>query len=129
MTRIRFILTAFCLSAFLAATPVWAQWNAANPVTSVGLQPRGLLLHMQTGLMRITVCTDSIIRVEYTPTASFPTRPDYVVMKTTWPDIEWKTETAAGVTTLSTGRLTLKITNEDGVIEYQDAQGRKLVSE
>ncbi|MGA7409362.1 MAG: glycoside hydrolase family 31 protein [Bryobacteraceae bacterium] len=129
MTRIRFVLTAFCLSAFLVATPVWAQWNAANPVTSVGLQPRGLLLHMQTGLMRLSVCTDSIIRVEYTPTASFPTRPDYVVMKTDWPPVEFKTDSAPGVATLSTARLTLKITLEDGVIEYQDAQGRKLFNE
>jgi alpha-D-xyloside xylohydrolase len=129
MTRIRFILSTLCLSSFFAAAPAYAQWNAANPVTSVGLQPRGLLLHMQTGLMRLTVCTDSIIHVEYTPTASFPTRPDYVVVKTTWPPVEFKTESAPGVATLSTARLTLKITLEDGVIEYQDAQGRKLFNE
>ena len=47
---------------------------------------------MQTGLMRLTVCTDSIIHIEYTPTASFPTRPNYVVVKTTWPTAEWKSE-------------------------------------
>lgn len=129
MTCIRFVLTALCMSAFFAAAPAYAQWNAANPVTSVGLQPRGLLLHMQTGLLRLTVCTDSIIRVEYTPTASFPTRPDYVVVKTTWPPVEFKTDSLPGVATLTTARLTLKITLEDGVIEYQDAQGRKLFNE
>ncbi len=129
MTRIRFILTILCLSVFFAAMPVSAQWNPANPVTSVGLQPRGLLLHMQTGLMRITVCTDYIIHVEYTPTASFPTRPDYVVVKNTWPAIKFTTDSAPDVATLSTARLTLKITLEDGVIEYQDAQGRKLFNE
>ena len=129
MNCIRLALATLCLFAIFGASPVLAQWNPANPVTSVGLQPRGLLLQMQTGWMRLTVCTDSIIHVEYTPTASFPTRPDYVVVKTTWPAVEWKTETASGVTTLSTTRLTLKITNEDGVIEYQDAQGRRLFSE
>ncbi len=128
MTRIRFVLSTFCLFAVFVV-PASAQWNAANPVTSVGIHPRGLLLHMQTGLMRLTVCTDSIIHVEYSPTGSFPTRPDYVVVKTTWPPVEFKTDSAPGVATLSTARLTLKITLEDGVIEYQDAQGRKLFNE
>src|SRR5271165_4475170 len=129
MNCIRLALATLCLFAIFGASPVLAQWNPANPVTSVGLQPRGLLLQMQTGWMRLTVCTDSIIHVEYTPTASFPTRLDYVVVKSTWPDVQWKTDTAPGVTTLSTARLTLKITNEDGVIEYQDAKGRKLFNE
>jgi alpha-D-xyloside xylohydrolase len=129
MSAHRFVLVAFALASFFAAAPASAQWNPANPVTSVEKQPQGLLLHMQAGLMRLTVCTDSIIHIEYTPTTSFPTQPNYVVVKTTWPTAEWKSGTAAGVTTLSTARLTVKINHEDGVLDYRNAQGRSLVTE
>ncbi len=129
MNAHRLALAAFSLAAFLVAPPASAQWNPANPVTSVEKEPQGLLLHMQKGLTRLTVCTDSIIHIEYTPTASFPTGPNYVVIKTTWPKVEWKSETAGGVTTLSTARLTVKINHEDGVLDYRNTQGRSLVTE
>src|ERR1700758_5120396 len=87
------------------ATDIHAQWNALNPVTAVKQEADSVLLSMQSGVMRVQVCTDSIIRVTYSPGSSFPDRPDYVVTKTVWPAVPWKIESNDDGVTLATARL------------------------
>ena len=73
------------LMVLALATSCFAQWDPSNPVTGVQQQPDGALFQMRAGAMKIQVCSDSIIRMLYSPTSSYPDRPDYVVTKTTWP--------------------------------------------
>src|SRR5512146_365343 len=98
----RLIKTVFLtlVLAFAAA----AQWNALNPVTGVVQQPDGLLLRLQTGSLRLQVCSDSIIHVLYSPTSSFPKIKDYVVIKNTWPATRWTTESNAEEVRLATAK-------------------------
>ncbi len=116
------------LLAALAAR-LGAQWIPPNPVTGVERQPHGVALSMQTGVMRIEVCSDSIVHVVYSPTSSIPKRPDYVVTKTTWPAAVWNMETAGGKVVLTTARLKVAVAREDGSIGYSDLAGKKLVQE
>jgi hypothetical protein len=47
----------------------------------IGRQSEGVLFTMQTGLLRLEVCSDSILRVLYTPTPSFPDVKHLAVIK------------------------------------------------
>ncbi|MGA2597197.1 MAG: glycoside hydrolase family 31 protein [Bryobacteraceae bacterium] len=117
--------------AFLLASTahVNAQWIPLNPVQSVEKQAHGLLLTMQKGVLRLDVCTPSIIHVLYSPTASFPTRPDYVVTKTAWPPTDWTTQVTAENVELTTSAVKVTVSKKDGVITYTDSKGNKLLQE
>ena len=121
------LFLALALSALAAILP--AQWIPLNPVTGVQPQAGGVLLTMQTGAMRIDVLSDSIIHVVYSPTASFPKQTDYVITKTSWPTPPWHTETARDGIVLVTPRLKVTVTRHDGLIQYSDLSGRKLLVE
>src|SRR5690348_15119947 len=69
------LVVCFCFSF----TPAYAQWTPLNPVRRVQQQADGVVLSMGTGTLKIQVCSDSIIRVLYSPTTTFPKRTDYVV--------------------------------------------------
>jgi alpha-D-xyloside xylohydrolase len=113
----------------MPAVCLHAQWNPLNPVTGFQRQPGGVLFTLKSGVLKVQPCTDSIIRVTYSPTSSFPTRPDYVVTKTAWPAVEWKTESTEKTVSLITGRLKVTVNLNDGTIAYHDSAGKRLVQE
>jgi alpha-D-xyloside xylohydrolase len=106
-----------------------AQWVAMNPVTGVQQQADGVLLTMKSGTLKLQVCSDSIIRVLYSATSSFPERPDYVVIKKTWSTPQWAMQATDADVTISTSRLKVVITRKDGAITYRDNDGKQLVEE
>ena len=79
-----------------------AQWTAMNPVKKVQQEADGALFTMGTGTLKMQVCSDSVIRVLYSPTASFPKRPDYVVIKESWPAAKFTMQSTDDAVTLST---------------------------
>src|SRR5208283_2042288 len=119
-----------CSFLFLVLTTgATAQWNPLNPVTGVQQQADGALFQLQSGVMKVQVCTDSIIRLLYSPTSQFPDRPDYVVTKTTWPAVQWKMQSTDKDVSLVTGRLKATVNRADGVIVYSDLSGKRLMQE
>ena len=60
-----------------------------NPVREVHQENRRRTLLHGSGTLKIQVCSDSIIRVLYSPAASFSKRTDYVVTKEDWPAAKW----------------------------------------
>lgn len=113
----------------LAAAALHAQWIPLNPVSSVTQQSDGVLFTMQTGLLRLQVCTDSIIRVRYSPTSSFPDKPDYVVTKTAWPTVHWTMQSVGDNVSLITDKLKATVGRKDGSIVFTDHAGRRLLQE
>jgi len=111
------------------AASVNAQWIPLNPVTAVQRQDNGLVLAMQTGILRLLVCTDSIIHVQYTPTSSFPQLTDYVVTKTDWPTADWSWQSAGKMVNLTTARMSVTVARDDGAITFKDASGHELLSD
>ena len=81
-------LIAFFI-CMLCATAVQAQWTAMNPVRKFQQDSDGVLFTMGTGTLKVQVCSDSVIRVLYSPTASFPKQTDFVVTKVNWPPTQW----------------------------------------
>jgi len=115
------------LWALAASLP--AQWIPPNPVTGVQQEPNAVLLTMRSGVTRIEVCTDSIIHIVYSPTASLPKKTDYVVVKSWWPPVQWKMESNDQEVTVVTPRLKVIVTRKDGLIGYTDPAGTKLLLE
>ncbi len=113
----------------LLATAAHAQWAPMNPVTAVQQQPDGVLFTMQTGTLKLQVCTDSIIRVRYSATSAFSDRPDYVITKTSWPETKWTMQSTDDSVTLTTARLAVTVTRKDGGITYRDRDGKQLLQE
>jgi len=108
---------------------VRAQWAPVHPVTSVQQQADGVAFTMKTGTLKVQVCSDSIIRVRYSATSSFPNQPDYVVTKANWPASKWTMQSAHDAVTVSTSRLKVKIARQDAGVTYSDADGKQLVNE
>jgi alpha-D-xyloside xylohydrolase len=106
-----------------------AQWDPLNPVTAVQRQADGALFRMQSGVMRVQVCADSIIRVLYSPTSSFPNHPDYVVTKTAWAAVPWTMQSTDGEATLVTGRLRVTVNRNNGGVIFRDLNGKDLLQE
>ena len=114
---------------FTSAPLARAQWIPSNPVRSFEKRADSLMLTMQSGVLWIQVCSDSIIRVRYSPTSSFPTAPDYVVTKTNWSQVPWTVRTTDKDVSLSTSRMKVTVARNNGAIEYSGADGAKLVQE
>jgi alpha-D-xyloside xylohydrolase len=125
-TKLRAILL-FALSLITASAG--AQWNPLNPVTSAKQQADGALFEMQTGVLRVQICTDSIVRVVYSPTSSFPNEKDYVVTKESWAPAPFTYAANDKEVTLTTAWLKITVARKDGSILFADPAGQKLYQE
>src|ERR1700751_2023928 len=114
---------------FLAAIPAYGQWTPMNPVRRVQQEADGVLFTMGTGTLKLQVCSDSIIRVLYSPPATFPKRTDFVVIKDNWPATKWDMQSSNDAVTISTSLLKITVTRKDGAIAYTEANGSPLVQE
>ncbi|MBV9759890.1 MAG: DUF5110 domain-containing protein [Acidobacteriaceae bacterium] len=109
--------------------PLSAQWIAENPVTGVEKQPDGVLFKMQTGILKLQVCTDSIIHVMYAREWPVPKRREYVVTKTQWAQAKFDFRESESSVSVSTGRLTITVGRKDGAIGYAGPDGKNLLTE
>ena len=116
----------FFLAIFLLAVSAAAQWVPLNPVVSAHQQPDGVLLTMKTGTLKLQVCSDSIVRILNSPTNSFETHANPMVIKKEWARTHWEMQSANDSVTLTTPRLKVVVTNKDGNIVFSDADGKKL---
>src|SRR5208337_1762365 len=90
----------------------------------------GVVFTMSSGTLRLQVCSDSIVHVLYSPTATSPaSRPGPVVIKTNWPTTKFAMQENADEVTLSTSQLKVIVTRKDGAITYRDLAGKQLVQE
>jgi alpha-D-xyloside xylohydrolase len=124
---LRLIRTAASMLA--AASGIDAQWIPPNPVAKVDRRPDGMVFALQTGALRIQVCTDSIIHITYSPATSFPNLPEYLVTKTAWPAANFTVQDTQDAVTVSTGRLSVAVNRRDATIAYSGRDGRRLVQE
>ncbi len=117
------------LICLFSATAVQAQWTAMNPVRTIQQEADGVLFTMGTGSLKVQVCSDSVIRVLYSPTALFPKQADFVVTKQNWPATQWTMNSTDDAVTLTTSLLKVTVTRKDGGIAYGEVNGDPLVVE
>ena len=124
MLKLRGTILFFTLFLALALAPgVTAQWNPLNPVTGFQKQADSVDLAMQSGTLRIQICSDSILRILYSATSSFPDTPQYVVTKTSWPTTQWTVQSSDKDITIATSLMKVTVTRADGSVLFSDAAG------
>jgi alpha-D-xyloside xylohydrolase len=120
---------ALLLSLLWLAPNAIAQWNPLNPAQGIERRSDGVLFTMQTGLLRLEICSDSIVRVVYTPTSSFPDVKHFAVIKTSWPAAHFSVATTDKEVTLSTSQLKVRVARNDGAIVFSDASCKRLMQD
>src|SRR5215468_10775773 len=95
------------------ALPSAAQWNLLNPVQSSQKDAEGLTIFLERGALRFQVCTDSMIRILYSPQREFPHVAEYVVIKSGWPKTPFDVSDAADNVTLTTAKLKVVVSKKD----------------
>jgi alpha-D-xyloside xylohydrolase len=124
------VLPLAALLMFACVPLARAQWTPMNPVTAVQQQSDGVIFSMKTGTLRLQVCSPSIIHVLYSPTSAFPpSKPDPVIVKTTWAAADFTLHSNDDEVALTTPRLQVVVTRKDGAITYRDPNGKQLVQE
>ena len=113
------LLFCFCVAAE-------AQWNPLNPGRDIQKQANGILLKMERGTLRITACSDSVVRVTYAPGDSIPDTPEYAITKKDWPETHWRLLTDEKSYKVSTPLISVTIAKNSGTILFADATGKKL---
>ena len=119
-------LSVLLYSSAFVPERVHAQWIPLNPVTGLQRQADGVQLTLQKGVMRLQVCSESIIRVRYSVTQSPPTHPDLVVIKNTWPATKWELQSSDDSIVLSTAQIKAAVSRKDSSITFQDSAGKRL---
>jgi alpha-D-xyloside xylohydrolase len=122
--RLAVLLPVFLLGIVNSLT--YAQWQPANPVKELRRVDDGVVFTMNTGTLKLQICTESMIRVLYSASADFPQRPDYVVLKSGCPGIAYQLRSTDAETTIITAQMKAVVTLKDGHIQFQDASGKKL---
>ncbi len=113
----------------LAGGSLNAQWIPQNPVAKIDRRSDGIVFALQTGELRVQVCTDSIIHITYSPVTSFPNLPEYLVTKTVWPAANFTVQDSQEAVTISTARMSVAVNRHDATIAYSELSGRRLVQE
>ncbi|HZZ17311.1 MAG TPA: hypothetical protein VFE08_15290, partial [Candidatus Sulfotelmatobacter sp.] len=108
----------------MCTTLAHAQWIPLNPVVNTDKTTDGVVFTMQRGIMKVQVCSDTIIRVLYSAT-TFPNRKQSVVIEDHWP-AEWAMASNDAGITISTSTVKVTIERKNGSIVFADAQGKKL---
>src|SRR5215469_6191972 len=114
--------------AVLALSPsACAQWTPLNPITKITKEADGVRAAFPSGaVVKLEVCSDAIIHLRYSPTDSFPNRPDYVVVKNSWEPVPWSFESVGPKAGLSTKTVKVTIEPDTGAIAFSSAAGQEL---
>jgi alpha-D-xyloside xylohydrolase len=120
----RIVVIALCSSIFVPMT--MAQWNPLNPVRSVSQQEDGAELVLQSGNLRLQICSDSIIHVILSPAGPGERLENLAVIKDKWAPVNWKFESGDDVITLTTAQVKVTVQRKDSAVTFSDLSGQKL---
>ena len=129
MPRLMRLVPLFLIGSLGIAPSSGAQWNPLNPVESFQKDCDEATIFLNSGALRFQVCTDSMVRVLFSPEREFPKALDYVVIKSTWPKTPFDVTETAEAIFLTTAKLKLLVTKKDRVVVFYDSAGKKLAQE
>lgn len=102
-----------------------------TPAESIGEParvPDGVVIPIGTNLLKLQVCADDIIRVASAGNRAFFGHQSLAIPENCYSK-NWKLEFGAGEITLSTSKLTVKVSRSTGAVSFFDAQGNPVLSE
>ena len=119
----------FALVALLLASSSNRAGSAAIPVNSFQKTADGVIFALSPGSLKLTVCSDSIVRVMYSPTSTLPPGQDFAVTNRSWPKAGFQVSQSAGKVTISTRKLKVSVDRATGAVEFLDSSDRSLLAE
>ena len=119
------LFSSLC-AAIRAALPATA---SSIPVQSVQAGADGVTLTMSPGKIKLTICSDSIVRVMYSPTTTLPAGQDFVVTNHSWPAPSFRVADSGGKVTVATHKLKIAVDKATGAVAFYDASGNLLLAE
>jgi alpha-D-xyloside xylohydrolase len=129
MPRFLRLLSLLLFASAVLSVGCRAQWNPLNPVRTSQRDATGLTMFLERGALRLQVCTDSMVRILYSPKRQFPKVTEYVVIKPEWPTVAFDVSETTDAITLATAKLKLVVSKKDSVVVFYDSSGRKLTQE
>src|ERR1035441_5349877 len=79
--------------------------------------------------MKLTVCSEGIVRVMYSPTATLPAGQDFVVTNHSWPATSFKVADSGGKLTITTRKLKITVNKATGAVQFFDSSNKLLLAE
>jgi len=120
----------FLVFGLLTGRSADAQWLPRNAVRSAEKLSDGALITLETGYLRLTVCSPSIVHVVYSIERDPKHHEDFLVVKNQWPPAAFEfQDSGQKLASLSTSQLKIEVMKEDGSIIFYDSAGRKLTQE
>lgn len=114
-----------CLAGALAALPLANSCVNASAVESL---PDGVTVETSTGIVRLKVINDKIIRVSVTPEKGFPNDSSLVVVPVE-NTAEFSVSEAEDSVYLTTGAVKAAVAKKTGTVTFFDKEGRKILQE
>jgi alpha-D-xyloside xylohydrolase len=112
---------------FVWLLPAFGQWTPLTPITGVSQESDGIRAVFQSGaVLKLQVCTGSVIHFLYSPAGKFSQQIDNVVTKTSWPPVPWKMESSEKNVTLTTSALKVILETDTGAISFATLAGQGL---
>jgi len=107
-----------------------AQWLPRNAVRSAEKLSDGALITLETGYLRLTVCSPSVVHVVYSIERDPQRHGDFLVVKNQWPTAAFEfQDSGQKLVSLSTSQLKIEVMKEDGSMIFYDSARRKLTQE
>jgi alpha-D-xyloside xylohydrolase len=97
--------------------------------TSLSQNEKSVELQTSSGKMRLQVCDERIIHVQYTVQENFSTQPSLMVLAHPEKKVAWSLEENDGAIILSTNRICLSVSKDTCAFTWMDAAGGLLVRE
>jgi hypothetical protein len=86
-------------------------------------------LTMSPGTMKLTICSNGVVRVMYSPTSTLPAGQDFVVTNHSWPAASFQAGDSSGNVTVATRKLKIAVDKATGAVAFYDASGKWLLAE
>ncbi len=96
--------------------------------TAYAVDTHGVTFTLTGGKMRVEVCKEDIIRVEYTSASAIPDKTSLSV-NAMWAATPFCVTEASGTLTIATARIKAKVDESTGIVSYTDASDHALVAE
>jgi len=89
----------------------------------------GITCTCNTGVMKVKICQDGIVRVAYSPTATIPNRPLKVVTNTWTPQASFTKTESGNIITLQTSKIKVKVDKTTANVTFTDLADAVILSE
>ncbi len=98
-------------------------------VTSHTQDEDGITCTLNSGVMKIKICRDDIVRVAYAPGSSIPERPLKIVTNTWTPQASFTKTESGNIITLQTGKIKVNIDKSTANVTFTDLTDKVILSE